>query len=531
MSALCSCCHKHNGCNKCLKQAIKELCHGCYEYRNADGSYNNEDNPEWGKSNTVFGRALGKPFYKDGISEPVENTNAREISNLIFGQDELIKEKGISAFFWLWGQFVDHSVTLTEEGTEKFDIKVPKGDIYFDPKYTGTKVIPMTRSQPAHGTGDSIENPRQQINTMSSYLDAANVYGNSEERLKYIRTHRHGKMKNSGDLLPPMNNGQQKNAGGVNGFFVCGDLRANENLGLTSIHSVFVREHNHWAEIIYNERPSLSDEEIFQRAKILVEAEIQAITYNEWLPILIGKLAVNNLPKEYDNLVNSQINDIFSTAAFRFGHTMVSPEVLRLNECGCPIYEGNLDLRSSFFAPYLICNEGGIDPILRGFGKSESEKFDSKVINDLRNFLFGKPGDGGLDLAAINIQRGRDNGLPSFNQTRQKFGLKPISDFNDISDDAEVVKGLEDAYKLNREKCDLWVCCLAEKRYKGLVGETIFKILEDQFKRMKAGDRFFYEWRLPKILVNVVNETKLSDIIRRNTKIKNIQDNVFEFEH
>lgn len=529
MSGICNSHHKVKDCEKCLTHAINELCNGCYEYRSVDGSFNNKNNPNWGKSNTSFLRALGKSYYKDGVSEPIDNENPRDISNSIFDQGTLgEKESGVSAFFWLWGQYVDHSITLAEEGHEKFNIKIPKGDKYFDPASTGEKIINMTRSNPSEGTGTSVKNPREQTNTMSSYLDAANIYGNTEERLRYIRRYSDGMLKTSGGgTLPPLNDGNQQNGGDRNGLFVCGDVRSNEHLGLISIHTIFVKEHNHWAREINKCRPGLGDEEIFQKAKMIVESEIQCITYNEWLSILIGKEAVDKFPSKYNNMVNAQITDIFATAALRFGHTMVSPEVLRLDACGFPIYEGNIDLRSSFFSPHLICNEGGIEPILRGFAKSESERLDSKIIDDLRNFLFGEPGRGGMDLAAINIQRSRDHGLPSYNQTRERYGLEPIKNFREVNRSMRVIRGLEDAYKKDPKKGELWVCGLAENRYKGLVGETMFKILEDQFRRLKVGDRFYYEWRLPESMIEIIKDTKLSDIIVRNSEINEMRENIF----
>ena len=84
---------------------------------------------------------------------------------------------------------------------------------------------------------------------------------------------------------------------------------------------------------------------------------------------------------------------------------------------------GNLLLREGFFRPERVTKEGGIDPILRGAVKHPSQEVDTKIVDELRNFLFLKGGVG-LDLAAINIQRGRETGIPDFNTVRQKLGLK-----------------------------------------------------------------------------------------------------------
>ena len=101
---------------------------------------------------------------------------------------------------------------------------------------------------------------------------------------------------------------------------------------------------------------------------------------------------------------------IFSTACFRVGHTLLSPTLLRLGEAGT-IPEGNIPLAAAFFAPEAIILDGGIDPILRGLAAQPAQEIDPQVIGAVRNFLFGPPGAGGLDLASLNIQRGRDHGL------------------------------------------------------------------------------------------------------------------------
>lgn len=519
-------------CNKkCCNDSkiIKILCGKCWEYRTLDGSENNLNNPEYGQAGTELGR-LTKARYKDGISKPIDEPqrpNARDISNKVIHEDNTIFESGISAFFWLWGQFIDHDIVLTSEGEENHNIRVPKGDYYFDPKGTGKQVIPFKRTQAA---GDNDQEVRQHINNLSSYIDASNVYGNSEERNKYLRLYKYGLLKTSNGYLPPVNDTYQDNAGGPGqNLFVCGDVRSNEHLGLTALHTLFVREHNYWAHVIYKCDPCLCDEEIYQRAKIMVEAEIQCITYNEWLPILLNKGTVHNFPKNYKESINPKISQEFATAAFRLGHSMVSTEVLRMDECGNPIYEGDLELKGAFFSPYRICNEGGIEPLLRGYAATHSERLEHKIINDLRNFLFGPPGHGGLDLGALNIQRGRDHGIPDYNSVRHHLGLGKVSSVHEISSNSHTVKALKDGYPEGPDTCDLWVAGLAEDRVKGaLVGETFYYIIKDQFQRIKEGDRFWYQRRLPKPLRRLVECTKLSDIILRNTSIKNIQKNVFK---
>ena len=132
-------------------------------------------------------------------------------------------------------------------------------------------------------------------------------------------------------------------------------------------------------------------------------AQLQQITYQEFLPVLLGPDALDAYAG-YDETINPGLSSIFSTAAFRFGHSTINPEIPRLDAMGAEIAAGHLSLRDATFNSQPILNEG-IEPILRGLSTQLAQNVDTLVINELRNMLFGPPGSGGLDLTAINIQR------------------------------------------------------------------------------------------------------------------------------
>ena len=502
--------------------------------RTLDGSNNNLEQTEMGSAHIHLAR-IAQADYTDGISSPAgeDRPSAREISNHVFSQAESIPNGvGATDFLWQWGQFLDHDLDLTDGVTprEELAIAVPEGDVYFDPDNTGVQTLVINRSLYDPETGSSATNPRQQVNEITAWIDASNVYGSDLARSNALRTlDGSGKLKTSeGDLLP-FNLEGLANAGGPRStFFVAGDVRANEQVGLLTMHTLFVREHNRLAEKIAEDNPSLSGEEIFQRARRRVAAQMQVITYKEFLPIILGKKA---LPKYsgYDAQANADIANEFSTAAYRFGHTLLSPELLRLNAQGDVIENGNLALRDAFFRPDRLINEGGIEPILRGLASQVCQSIDSYVVDDVRNFLFGQPGTGGFDLAAINIQRGRDHGLASYNDTRRALGLAAKISFAQISSDPEVQSRLAAAYE-SVEDVDLWVGGLAEDAHKkALVGEVFYHILKRQFLALRDGDRFWYQRDLPEKELRKVEKTRLSDIIRRNTDIGDeLPDNVFK---
>ena len=508
------------------KYALEEHRHFEYEYRNIDGTGNNQEHYEWGSTHQEFLRVAEADYLDDGFTPAMIRPSAREISNDIFTQvDPHPDPAGASDMFWVWGQFIDHGINLTPTHAEPYNIQVPTGDFYFDPNSTGSVVIPLDRSEYDETTGN-MEAPREQLNFITSYIDASMIYGSDQERADFLRTFHGGRLKTSEGNFLPFNDGSQDNAGGNStDFFVSGDVRANENVGLTSMHTLFMREHNYWAEQIAGKFHDLSDEEIYQRAKIIVEAEIQKVTYSEFLPLLLGENALSSY-EGYNANIDPQIANLFSTAAFRFGHSLLSSEIFRLNEDGSVIDEGNLALRDAFFSPSLLTDEGGISAILRGLSAGHAESVDAKIIDDVRNFLFGEPGEGGFDLAALNIQRGRDHGLPDFNGARVAYGLDPINSFSDLTDDTVLQNTLEDLYG-DVNNIDVFVGGLIETPVAdSMLGELFHTIVVDQFARLREGDRFWYEDRLPDDLLDIINHTSLSDIITRNTDIQFLQDNV-----
>lgn len=489
------------------------------ELRSIDGTGNNAANPDWGSVGIPFLR-ITRVGYADGASVPAGPNlpSARAVSNAVASQSEsLPSERRVSDFVWQWGQFLDHDIDLTPEvqPAEHWDIVVPTGDSWFDPDSTGEVTIPLGRS-----LYEDVDGVRQQVNAITAFIDGSNVYGSDQERAEALRAFDgQGHLKTSdGDLLPFNVDGLPNAATGApEDFFLAGDFRANEQVGLAAMHTLFVREHNHWADEVRAANPELDGDAIYETAKAIVTAELQAITYREFLPALLGPDALPPY-RGYRRDVNPGISNLFATAAYRFGHSMLSPQLLRLDRDGREIAAGHLSLASAFFNPSAIV-EHGIEPVLRGLATQRAQEVDSQLVDEVRNFLFGPPGSGGFDLASLNIQRGREHGLPRFNQVRRDLGLTPYRSFQELNPDPAVVQRLRAAYR-SVDAVDAWVGGLAEPQASGaLVGETWREVLVDQFRRLRDGDRFWYESYLPPFLVDLVHDQSLARIIRRNTRI------------
>ncbi len=498
------------------------------EFRSYDGSANNAVHADWGSTSVPLLRHMVDPHYADGSGIPDDATmpSPRAVSNAVVTQSSaVLNGAGVSDFFWQWGQFLDHDLDLTPAMVpfEAFHIAVPAGDPDFDPNGSGTVVIPLDRS-----IYSMVDGVRQQMNQITAYIDAGNVYGSDASRANELRTlDGSGLLKTSEGRLLPLNvNGYENAPNADPNFFLAGDVRANEQVGLTALHTLFVREHNWVVRWLKRQAPHWTGEQLYQTARAIVGAEMQVITYREFLPQLLGPDALG--PYEgYQPEVNAGIDNAFSTAAYRLGHSMVSDVLLRLKHNGQPISEGNLSLAQSFFAPDRIRLEGGIEPLLRGLAAQPAQEIDPFIVDGLRNFLFGPPGAGGFDLAALNIQRGRDHGMKRYNDCRAAVGLTPRASFAEVSDNIDIQNRLAAAYA-DVDDIDLWVGGLAEDHVPGaMVGELFHTLLTDQFQRLRAGDRFWYENDFKPSMVQWLESQTLATIIRRNTNIgKEIHDQV-----
>ena len=506
-------------------------------YRSIDGQGNDISHPQRGAAGTRL-RRLTSAAYADGVSAPAgpDRPSARAISDAIIAQSESIPSRaGLSGFVFQWGQFVDHDLDLTALASpvEEFDVPVPPWDPIFDPTNTGTAVLPFFRSKYDPATGTGPDNPRQQLNEITSFLDASMVYGSSEDRAHALRTLSGGRLlTSSGNLLPRNTLGLPNVDNGAarpEQYYVAGDLRANEQPGLTAMHTLFMREHNRWCDVLAPAHPTWSDEELYQEARRRVSALVQIITFKEFLPTLVGPYAPS-VDGAYMPEVDTTIASEFSAALYRVGHTMLPPELPRVENDGSPAPEGPLPLSEAFFLPSNMSQPGEIEVTLKGLATLTQQEIDNKVVDGVRNFLVGDPIAGViLDLTALNIQRARDHGLGSYNQVRAGLGLATASSFADISSDLQVQQAFASVY-VSIEDVDLWVGGISEDHAPGAqVGELIATVITDQFTRLRDGDRFWYR-RDPAFSARELADleaTRLSDVIRRNTAITNLQDNVF----
>ena len=495
---------------------------GLSEIRSVDGTGNNLSNPTWGSANTPLLRDSPLSYMDQMGDTLVDWGNPRLISNsLSTYSGPKFDSRMLSSMVWQWGQFIDHDISLTEAHVENGTADIPvmeESDILYPS-------VSFVRSN--HVGGDSVETPRQQVNQITAFIDASNVYGSDETTMNQLRSFSDGRLQTSaGNLM-------QQDA---DGHFMGGDVRANEQLGLISMHTLFTREHNRIADrILANATdlptdPILRDENVFQRARKVVGAQLQAITYKEFLPALLGPHAPSLEDAQYDPTVNATINNEFSTVLFRFGHSMLNPELMIVNDEGVLVDE--ILLRDAFFRPDLLAADPELmDGLLKGLSEQRAQKVDVEMIDDVRSFLFGN-GFPGLDLAALNIQRSRDHGIADYNTLRETYGMSSMGDFDEITTDVELRERLRSAY-VNVDQMDSWIAALGEEHVEGSsLGGLATVAVAKQFTKLRDGDRFFYLYDpdIQQLAAEAgidFDELRLADVIMNNTSITNIRENVF----
>ena len=511
------------------------------ENRTIDGSGNHGPTPSRNQAGTVLVRFGYQAEYGNqatsGMWTDTQRGNARTISNTLSAQStSQPSARGLSDYSWAWAQFLDHDMSLsTSSNGSAVNGSAPIATGGGDP--LGPNPIAFTRSNFQTISG------REQVNEVTGWIDGSQIYGSSTARAAALRTSggTGAKLATSANNLLPYNTGGLSNQN--NGptpssqLFLAGDIRANENLVLTSLQTVFMREHNRLVDRIATMQPSLNAEQQYQLARKIVGAEVQAITYNEYLPALLGA----NAPQAEDYVYNAQsvatITNSFAHAAFRYGHSALSPTLQLVNSNGSSA--GSLAFGQAFFNPNLITNNPAIiNQALMGAATQTSQEVDLQLVDAIRNVMFGPPGAGGTDLMAIDIQRGRDHGLPDYNQLRQSYGLPRKATFTQITSDLAVRQAIQSIY-VSVDNIDPLVGMLLEEHVAGSsLGPLLHNIITSQFTRSRDGDRLFYRGDDAGLYLNGVlrpeiaaiidlNGITLADVIEANTGLSALPDNVF----
>jgi len=502
-------------------------------YRNIEGTCNNLENPHWGAAQMAHNRFL--PYaYADGISLPRVASSGDELpsTRLISAhihRDDNKHEHSITTLMVAWAQLTDHDITLTAEIDEVLedDLNCCRG-----PNVTHPMCFPITIPDNDHFFSKHSRNcmnfvrsnaglrpecrlgPREQFNQISSVIDAGVVYSNVPDTMRKLREYEGGRMKtlpvfkDKGlkDLLPLNLDDPDKGCIRPNDDVFCfltGDPRVNEQTILTLLHTILIREHNTIAGRLSQINPHWSDETLFQESRHIIIAYQAHITFNELLPLLLGKVGLHEhgltlYTEGYFDGYNPDINPSaasgFTTAAFRFGHSLLPSTVERWNKNHK--YIANQKLSEMIQQPYDLFKAGWADQYIMGMVNQVSQAMDDGITSQVTNHLFEEQGQGfGMDLVALNLQRGREHGIPSYNRYREWCDLKPIRSWDELRGVmSNRTASLYPKLYQSPEDLELFTAGISELPVKNqLLGPTFSCIIGRQFHNIRHGDRFWYE--------------------------------------
>ncbi|KAG0414764.1 hypothetical protein HPB47_008047, partial [Ixodes persulcatus] len=422
------------------------------EKQRYDGWYNNLAHQDWGAVESQLVRKAPSS-YADGVYMIAEGRpSPRSLSQDLFkGEDGLPSTRNLTVLFVFFGQVISSEVLMASEPgcpIEFHRIPISRCDEMYDSKCTGQRYMPFHRAHYDVKTGQSPNNPREQTNLATSWIDASYVYSTSETWANTMRSFENGTFRtaDTDSRLPPKNKERvplfnsppARYLGIMNPerMFILGDPRTNQNPGLLAFGILFFRYHNVHALRIKNTHPDWTDEDIFLHARRYVIAAMQNVIVYEYVPTLLGENVTEYTGYKPD--VHPGISHEFQAAAFRFPHTSIPPGIYRRDR-SCNFLDTKngfkaLRLCSTWWLSEEVLPASGVDEFLLGMASQIAEKEDQILCSDVRDKLFGPMEFTRRDLAALDIMRGRDNGLPDYNTVRRHFGLPVISTWTQINE-------------------------------------------------------------------------------------------------
>ncbi|KAL4703844.1 hypothetical protein ACJJTC_016811 [Scirpophaga incertulas] len=496
-------------------------------YRSFGGLCNNPLNSQWGSIHTGFGRLL-PPDYSDGVWEMRASKyglplpSSRAVSNaLLLDKSRLSSTHNL--MFMQFGQFISHDVsngaTFTVGNGSAISCCTEKGEDFLPPEMQHDACAPIAvgsedgfyrqfalqclnfvRVQLAPALDCSLGYANQ-MNGVSHFLDLSHLYGSAEQKIIQLRAPG-GLLKTFNDYgreFPPITEKKEcLVTKDESACFESGDGNANQMISLALFHTLWTREHNRIAKALARLNSDWEDNRIYMEARRIVQAEYQHIVYDEWLPLLLGPSLIQayglysapGYGSSYDRHTDPSVTVEFSTSAMRFGHSIVDGKLKVPDLRTGDTYE-TIFIPEVMFQPARLRVKPFLDRLITGLTYQPMQSVDPFMTEGLTRYLFHGGHPFGIDLAAINIQRGRDFGVRSYNDYRRLIGLNPMMEFNEFSTMA--AQRLASVYQ-TPEDIDLWVGGLLEEPLQGaVVGPTFAHILADQFSRLKRGDRYFYE--------------------------------------
>jgi hypothetical protein len=473
--------------------------------RSFDGTYNDLAFPRMGMAGSRFGRNIPLADARHPSRADVLDPNPREISRRLMTREQLIEATSVNALVAPWLQWMirdwfSHGPSRSDDAWE---IELTDDD----PWPHRPMIIPRTMDDPTRPS-TAPASPPTFVNTSTHWWDASQIYGNSPEYQNLVRTHRDGKLAvgANGSLPMPKADG---NPTEEPGFW----------LGLVMLQTVFTLEHNAVCDMFAAAYPQWTDEEIFQRARLVIAALIAKIHTVEWTPavishpaLLIGMranwfgLAGERLQRVLGRLSSSEVvSGIPGSPTDHYGVPYSLTEEFTAVYRMHPLMPDYFHMRShaddGALADYTLrdlSGPGGLGvldkvpmaDLLYSFGTQHPGLV---TLHNFPRFLqeFERPDGQFMDLAATDILRHRELGVPRYCEFRRLLRMRAPATFDELCDDPETAREIARIYRGDIEKVDLDVGLFAERRPKGFAfSDTAFRIFIVMASRRLNSDRF-----------------------------------------
>ena len=519
-------------------QASSDWNAGNERWRSSDGSYNSLDHPRMGMAGSRFGRNIPLPEAVPDSGEALLDPSPRLISRELLARRTFIPATTLNLLAAAWIQFETHnwfSHGLPEPGNE-FKVPLPPGDDWPDPidgcMHIRRTVADTTPREPWLGATPTFRN----VN--SHWWDAGQLYGNDRAKQMQIRSGTDGMIKLGDDGMLP----DDPTHPGIDftGF--------NDNwwIGLSLLHNLFVREHNVICGALKLRYPGWSDEELFQRGRLINAAVIAKIHTVEWTPGILAHPALDfGMHANWSGVPFRVMRAVLgknSEAAYGivgsptdqhsapYALTEEFTSVYRLH----PLLPDDLKVWSVDKEPpetydflYLqgshtrpLMQKHGFVNLLYSFGVANPGAI---RIHNYPNFLrkFDKLGQPLMDVAAIDIMRDRERGVPRYNRFRELIGKTRVKTFEEITSIPGVAAKIREIYRGDLDRVDLLVGLLSEDLPKGFgFSDTAFRIFILMASRRLKSDRFFTDDFRPEIYTEFgmdwIRNTNMKSILLRH---------------
>ncbi|SFL08531.1 Animal haem peroxidase [Nitrosomonas aestuarii] len=505
--------------------------------RTIDGSFNDLKHPEMGMAGTRFGRNVP---LQDSITDTtnIHSPNSRKVSQALLTRNNFIPATilNINAASWIQFQTHDWFSHGRNQPDSQWEVPIEGKDTW--PQDQRPMKIDKTladQSRPAASDG-----PQTFINTETHWWDASQIYGSNQETIDKLRSHTDGKMRIEKSGFLPLDPELKIDLVAFPGTWW---------FGLSMLHTLFVKEHNSICDHLKQAYPQWDDEQLFNHARLINAALIAKIHTVEWTPAILPHpataMAMNInwwgiLGRKFKNMFgrigNSEIlsgipgsKAEHHAAPYSLTEEFVS--VYRMH----PLVPDQFDFYSHRDGKFLTSK-----PFMAGFDKQARPMMEdigmenlfysfgiahpgALTLHNYPNFLrkLVKPTGEAFDLAAVDILRDRERGVPRYNRFRELVGRERVNSFEEITSNSQWAQELRVIYDNDINQVDLMVGLYAEDLPEGFgFSDTAFRVFILMASRRLKSDRFFTDDYRAEIYtqegLNWIENNSMLTVLRRH---------------